>query len=49
MGALSLTVESVESEESVEIVELGRELVEDKALGTLVILTSIREKNKQEY
>lgn len=41
IGAFSLTVESVET------VELGRELVEDKALGTLVIFTSIGEKKKK--
>lgn len=41
IGAFSLTVESVET------VELGRELVEDKALGTLVIFTSIGEKKKE--
>ena len=33
--------------ESVEAIEVGRELVLDKALGTLVIFNSIGEKEKR--
>ena len=38
----------METVESIETIELGRELpvVEDKALGTLVILTSVGEKKE---